>query len=1081
MEAIAIIGIGCRFPGAENPEALWRLLREGSHSISEVPPGRWNINVDNNLDLDKLREKGIYKGAFIQQVDNFDPDFFRISPREAKTMDPQQRFLLEVSWETMENAGIAPNTLSGSNTGVFIGINSYDYSWIQLQNLSSSNVYSSTGNSHCIAANRLSYTYNFRGPSVALDAACSSSLVAVHLACQSLRLGECNAALAGGVSMMLSPEWSILLSQSGILSAEGRCKTFDANADGYVRGEGCGLVLLKRYSDALRDNDNILALIRGSAVNQDGLSNGLTAPNGPAQQEVIRQALKNAQVSPTQISYVETQGTGTSLGDSIEVNSIKAVLMLDRSPSQPCWIGSVKTNIGHLEAASGIASLIKVILAMQHGEIPPHLNFSNLNSYISIQQNEPLLIPKYLTPWQSEKNSCFASINTFGFGGTNCHLILEKAPTIDEVKVLNEYKRSFNITTLSAKSEKALKQLAQLYEVYLQANSQASLGDICFTSNTGRVHFEYRLAVVSKTNAELNKCLKDFIAGKKSSGLISGKVTKRKLPKVAFLYTGQGFQYIGMGRQLYSTQPVFRQALNYCDEILCSYTGKSFLKFIYREPGQTVSLEQTAYTQLSALFALEYALTQLWLSWGVEPTAVMGHGVGEYVAACVAGVFSLKEALKLISKYASLMQTLPANGQMVAVFADEASIQAVLTQEQKIAIAALNSPQNTVITGEQKIIEKVCATLKAAGIKTKKLKTFHAFHSPLVEPILTEFSEIAASTTYATPKIKLISNVTGKPLTTEVITSEYWCRHLSQTVRFADGMQTLYKEGYEVFVEVGPKPILLGIGRQCLPKRAGIWLASLRQGREDWQQMLESLGHLYVQGIPINWSNFSQEYHHQRISLPTYPFQRERYWLERVEKGYSKVEAISETKSQTPIIDLLNAGDIEKLAEQLEKASNFSETQKQLLPKLLKVLVKQHQKYLQNKGVLTQHYDPSSNNGVVSDIVKQLNSASLDRRLEFLIAYLQVQIAKVLELPSSSQPDPYQSLHELGLDSLMGMEIKNRIKTDLGLDIPLQRYSEGISIKQLASDLLQQFALASLVQWKSQSHELSEDLEEITI
>jgi acyl transferase domain-containing protein/aryl carrier-like protein len=1079
MEPIAIIGMGCRFPGAENLEAFWHLMSEGLDSISEVPPERWKTNVHNNLDPVKLREKGIYKGAFIKQVDYFDPAFFRISPREAKTMDPQQRLLLEVSWETMENAGIALDSLSGSYTGVFIGINNYDYSWIQLQDLTCLNAYSSTGSSHSIAANRLSYVYNFRGPSVALDAACSSSLVAVHLACQSLRLGECQAALAGGVSLMLSPEWSIILSQLGILSANGRCKTFDASADGYVRGEGCGLVLLKRLSDALRDNDNILALIRGSAVNQDGLSNGLTAPNGPVQQEVIRQALKNANVSPTQISYVETQGTGTLLGDSIEVNSIKAVLMPSRSPSQPCWIGSVKTNIGHLEAASGIASLLKVILSMQHEAIPPHLNLCNLNPYISIQ-DELLLIPKKLTPWQSEEKSYFAGINTFGFGGTNCHLILENAPTTNVVS--NEFERPLSLITLSAKSEEALKKLAQLYEVYLQSNSEVSLDDICFTSNIGRVHFEHRLAVVANTTAKLDRCLKDFISGKKTNRLISGKVSKRRQPKVAFLFTGQGSQYVGMGRQLYSTQPTFRQALNYCDEILRSYTGESLLKALYGEPGQTVSLDQTAYAQPSALFSLEYSLTQLWLSWGVEPQVVMGHGVGEYIAACVAGVLSLEEGLRLMSKYGCLIQSLSANGEMATVFADEVSIQAVLAQEkQKVSIAALNGPQNTVIAGDQQVIEKVCAALKAVGIKTKKLKTSYAFHSPLMEPILAEFREMAASVSYAVPKIKLISNVTGKPLTSEAITDEYWCNHLSQTVRFADGMQTLYEQGYEVFVEVGPRSILLEIGRQCLPRGVGIWLPSLRRGREDWQQMLESLGHLYVQGIPVNWSGFDKGYHHRRVSLPTYPFQRERYWLATDENRHSKVEAIATQKSHTPIIDLLNAGDIGQLTQQMEEAGAFSETQKHLLPKLLEVLVKQHQKYLSARGVVPEHYDSPSNNGVGSDIVKQLSCVGFNKRLKFLTAYLQAQIAKVLELHSSHQPDPHQSLNELGLDSLMGIELKNWIKTDLGLDIPLQSYSEGLSITQLASNLLQQFALASLIQSEPLSNEFSNDVEEITI
>ena len=955
MEPIAIIGIGCRFPGAKDPESFWQLLRNGVDAITEVPKERWDLERFYDPEPGTPGKMNTRWGGFLEQVDQFEPSFFGISPREVERMDPQQRLLLEVAWEALENAGLAPDKLAGSQTGVFIGIGNYDYCRLLGKDLDLVNAYDGTGNTLCIAANRLSYILNLRGPSVVLETACSSSLVALHYACRSLQTGESNLCMVGGVTLMLTPDPNITYSHARMMAPDGRCKTFDASADGYVRGEGCGVVILKRLSEALRDGDNVQAVIRGSAVNQDGLSNGLTAPNGPSQQTVIRQALDNAGVAPAQISYVEAHGTGTSLGDPIEVKSLKAVLMQGREPDQPCWIGSVKTNIGHLEAAAGMASVIKVVLSLQHREIPPHLHLKQLNPYISLE-GTTFSIPTECQSWSAGTERRLAGISGFGFGGTNCHTILEEAPTDyrlgDAQQNPKSIERPAHLLTLSAKTQKALRELAQRYQEFLTAHPDVSLADVGFTAYTGRSHFDHRLAVVAESSAQLQESLSAFAAGKETPGLVHGQVNSKKRPKIAFLFTGQGSQYIGMGRQLYETQPIFREALDRCDQILRPYLEQPLLSVLYPEPGINSPLDETAYTQ-PALFALEYALFQLWKSWGIEASVVMGHSVGEYVAACVAGVFSLEDGLKLIAERSRLMQSLPPDGEMVAVFANEKQVNAVIQpyiqedpltrRNSVVAIAAVNGPINTIISGHCQAIQAVIAALKEKGIKTKRLNVSHAFHSPLMEPMLPAFEQVAAQVAYSSPRIKLISNVTGELATDEVTTPDYWCRHVRQAVRFTQGMESLHQQGYELFVEIGPKPILLGMGRYCLPEGVGVWLPSLYPGREDWQQILQSLGALYLRGASVDWFSFDQDYSRRRLQLPTYPFQRERYWVEFADNEHSKAGNLSQETVQTSIINLLNQGDTQQLVRHLETAVKLQEDELKLLPKLLEVLVQQNQ------------------------------------------------------------------------------------------------------------------------------------------
>ncbi|MBE9169284.1 acyltransferase domain-containing protein [Pleurocapsales cyanobacterium LEGE 06147] len=895
-EPIAIVGMGCRFPGGANDlDSFWQILHEGIDTITEIPSSRWDVDTYYDPNPETPGKMYARQGGFLGVgIDEFDADFFGIAPREAMSMDPQQRLLLEVSWEALENAGIAPNKLGGSQTGVFVGMSANDYAQRTMFDAPSAiDVYTATGNALNAAAGRLSYILGLQGPSIALDTACSSSLVTVHLACQSLRAKECNLAIAGGVNLMLSPQVTIAMSKLRALAADGRCKTFDATADGYGRGEGCGMVVLKCLSKAIADGDPILALIQGSAVNQDGRSSGLTVPNGLAQQQVIRAALAQAKVEPTQISYVEAHGTGTPLGDPVEIKTLNAVLGKGRSAEQPLIVGSVKTNVGHLEAAAGIAGLIKVVLAMQHQEIPPHLHLKELNVHIA-EQKTPVIIPTKPIPWEKSPDcKRLAGISSFSFTGTNAHVVLEEAPVKELAPIAIE--RPSHLLTLSAKSVTALKTMASCLNNYLEQHPAASLADICFTANTGRSHFAHRFAVVADSLLEVRRQL-DAVAAGKEGGLLS-----TSQPKVAFLFTGQGSQYVGMGRLLYDTQPSFRKALDRCDEILRSYLDKPLLEVLYpdvdssnsKAKSQKPKLDETAYTQ-PALFALEYALAQLWLSWGIEPAIVMGHSVGEYVAACIAGVFGLEDGLKLIAERGRLMQALPPNGQMVAIFADEAKVSATIEPYRgKVSIAAINSPKNTVISGEYRAVQAVLKQLEAQEVEYRRLQVSHAFHSPLMEPMIAEFERVASKIEYSAPQLGLISNVTGNLVTgKEVASAAYWCRHIREPVRFLASMQSLQKQGCEVFVEIGPHPVLIGMGRQCLPE-AGVWLPSLKRGQPDWQPLLESLASLYKHGMEVDWHEFDRDYQRQRLSLPTYPFERQRYWIDAAERQPSRSVALS--------------------------------------------------------------------------------------------------------------------------------------------------------------------------------------------
>ncbi|MHB8474545.1 MAG: type I polyketide synthase, partial [Gammaproteobacteria bacterium] len=872
-ESIAIIGLGCRFPQAADIEAYWELLHQGRDAITRVPGDRWDADAYYDPDPATPGKMNTQWGGFVEQLDGFDCTFFKTTPYEAERMDPQQRLLLEVAWEALEHAGQASAALHTSQTGVFIGISTSDYARRQLTDPMLIDGYSGAGNSHCIAANRLSYLFDLRGPSLAVDTACSSSLVALHLACQSLRNHECNMALGGGVNALLSPCTTIIFSQARMMAPDGRCKTFDARANGYVRGEGAGMVVLKRLSDAQRDGDNILAVIRGSAVNQDGLSNGLTAPNGIAQQAVIRAALRNAGVAPAEISYVEAHGTGTPLGDPIEVLALAEVLKEGRDPDARCLIGSVKTNIGHTEAAAGIAGLIKVVLALQHEEIPPHLHFTAINPVIPLDQL-PLEIATEARSWTAGERVRYAGVSSFGFGGTNAHIILQEAPS---PPVPSPDERGVHLLLLSAHSASALAQLAQRYRDHLLHHPDEALADLTHSANTGRAAFTERLALRVTDRDSLRAQLETAARGDLPAH--AWRASAGTPPRVAFLFTGQGAQYPGMGQPLYTHEPVFRDTLDACADHLAPLLPGDLRAHLYPQPGQPDRLHETWLTQ-PALFAVEYALARLWQSWGITPAAVLGHSVGEYVAACVAGVFSLEDALTLIATRARLMNELPRGGAMAAVRLSETDLRTRLAAYgDALTLAALNGPQHYTVSGDEAALTDLVARLTADQIGVQRLSVSHAFHSAHMQPMVAAYRDVLRRITFAPPCLPLIANVTGLPLGPNELNADYWIQHLLKPVRFADSLRYLHQDGIRTYLEVGPKATLLGLARATLPPDS-LLLATLQPPETPWHSLYDSLAQLYVRGAPVDTRALDRGRTRRKLPLPTYPFERQRCWFE---------------------------------------------------------------------------------------------------------------------------------------------------------------------------------------------------------
>ena len=939
FEPIAVVGIGCRYAGGVDSAAgFFELLCNGVDTIREIPGERWDVDAYYDLDPDVVGKMYTRRGGFLDQVDRFDADFFGISGREAISLDPQQRLLLELAWEALEDAGIPAASLRGGRAGVFVSAMNIDYA--QLTNESAAlDVHTSTGTMAAVAAGRLAYVLGLHGPALLVDTACSSSLVAVHLACQSLRRRECDLALSGGVNLMLTPHAMLIECATRMLAPDGRCKTFDAAADGFGRGEGGGLVALKRLTDAQADGDNIIAVIRGSAINHDGHSSGLSVPNGMAQEAVIRDALRDARAEPADIDYVEAHGTGTNLGDPIEVGALHGVFGRGRSADKPLLIGSAKTNLGHLEWAAGITGFIKTAMALYREEIPPHINLTTPNPHIDWERL-PLRVTTRSHPWPAH-GVRMAGVSSFGFSGTNSHVVLEGAPVQARAAVAA---RGGELLVLSGKTAGALTDQIKNYRAYLTSHAASSLEDVCYTAGVGRSHFAHRLAVVAGDVTELRERLAVLESEPTVAGASRG-VVEGVRPKVAFLCTGQGAQYAGMARELYEREPVFRAILDRCAACLQSELERPLLAVMF-EPGSGL-LDETGYTQ-PALYALEAGLAALWCAWGIVPDMVMGHSVGEYAAAHIAGVFSLEDGLRLIAARGRLMQALPPGGAMVAVMASAERVQRLLTgTESQLALAAVNGPESVVISGVGTAVDVLCRVLEAESIGTRRLTVSHAFHSPLMEPMLAAFDAVARGITYQAPKIALVSNVSGELAGGTVAAADYWVRHVRAPVRFAAGVRALVKAGVTVCVELGPKPVLLGMARGCVEQASMSWLASLRPGQSDVQSMLESLGGLHVKGAAVDWRGVYAERGYRKIVLPTYPFQRKRFWVKPVAvKRQTTVDP-----AKTPIINWLEQGDTESLGSFFKTSGIFGDAEQRLMPSVARLLVDRHRRDRGNLAV----------------------------------------------------------------------------------------------------------------------------------
>ncbi|MCK8516801.1 acyltransferase domain-containing protein [Methylonatrum kenyense] len=892
-EPLAIIGLGCRFPGGgSSPDAYWQLLVEGRNGVSEVPAERWDIETLYDPDPDAPGKMNTRWAGFLENIDLFDPDFFGISPREAPGMDPQQRLLLEVVWEALEHAGQSPDRLAGTRTGMFAGVCNGDYWQMNYAaGAEAMDAYVATGNAHSVVSGRISYLLGLQGPSLSVDTACSSSLVAVHLACQSLRADECRMAIAAGVNLILTPEPTITLSKARMMSPEGRCKAFDASADGFVRAEGCGAVVLKRLSQARADGDRVLAVIRGSACNQDGRSGGLTAPNGPSQVAVIREALKNAGLSPAEIDLLEAHGTGTSLGDPIEAGALAEVFAANRMQNRPLWVGSSKSNFGHAEAAAGIGGLIKAILALQHEAIPPSLHLRSLSPHIDWDP-QAMRVATTVVPWPRDGAVRAAGVSSFGFSGTNAHVVLGDPPDTREADRHGaaEVVPDAWLLPVSARSEAALAELVASYRCFLEAGDRGlSASDICRTAAVGRSHFEHRLVIRGSDLDALRLGLSRVSEGALRGAVQRGCCNLSASPGVVLLFTGQGSQYPGMARRLFDSQPLFRHELHRCEEILEPLLDRPLTEILFAPHADDASqhdglplLHGTEYAQ-PAIFAVEYALAALWRSWGVEPVAVLGHSVGEYVAACVAGVFGLEDGLRLISERGRLMAEMQP-GAMAAVFTGGDRVQAALDRGGGCEIACFNGPDNVVISGDEPAVDELLRRFTAEGIGSRRLAVSRAFHSALMEPMLDRFQQVAEGITFREPRVAIISNLTGAPATKGLLTSAaYWRRHVREPVRFHQSVQGLLDSGQRLFLEIGPQPVLSGMARGLDTEGEAVWLSSLCRDGEDWSSLLEAVAGLYVNGFNPDWGALYRHCGGRIVSLPNYPFERRRFWLADVD------------------------------------------------------------------------------------------------------------------------------------------------------------------------------------------------------
>ncbi len=900
---IAVVGMACRVPGAKNVDEFWRNLREGLEADLRVELSEWADTVD--LPVVLMDRPGMVPARpRIEGVDLFDAAFFGYTPREAQALDPQQRLFLECAWEALESAGYDSERYPGA-IGVSAGVSQSSYlmhylQWDKelLEGLGTLNV--GIGNMNDSLATRVAYKLNLRGPAYAVQCFCSTSLVAIHLACQSLRTGESDMVLAGGVTISVPQSTGYMYQEGGILSPDGHTRTFDAKGQGMAFGNGLGIVVLKRLEDALRDNDNIRAVVLGSAVNNDGsLKVGYTAPSVSGQARVIEQALRTTGVHPETIGYVEAHGTATSLGDPAEIAGLTKAYRKWTDKSGYCAIGSVKTNIGHLDAAAGVAGFIKATLALENQEIPANLHFESPNSQIDFE-GSPFYVSTRLEKWEAGDGPRRSGLSSFGFGGTNAHAILEEAPP----RQATDPARPHQLLVLSARTEKALDRATANLAEHLASRPEANLADVAYTLQVGRRVFNHRRAVVVRDVEDAKGALSDPARWDTAT-------QDRQHAPVVFMFTGQGSQYVGMAKGLYEGEAAFREAVDECCRILRERAGLDLLPVLYpNEPNENESeaaasrLKETEVTQ-PALFAIEYATARLLSSWGVEPTALIGHSIGEYVAAHVAGVFTLEDALTLVAERGRLMQSLPA-GAMLAVPLSEEAVAPYLGSG--VDLASANAPASSVLSGPFEAIERVERELGERGVMSRRLQTSHAFHSAMMDPILAEFEKKVGAVEARPPRIPFISNVTGRWIEPQRATAkDYWAEHLRSAVRFYQGVGTLLEETTPVLVEVGPGNTLGALARQ-LPRQDGpptvvTTLRHPKETRDDRAFFLAAMGRLWLSGAHIEWSGVHERDRRRRVPLPTYPFERERYWVKKNEEMQKASEIVNGFTYRRPKIE----------------------------------------------------------------------------------------------------------------------------------------------------------------------------------
>jgi acyl transferase domain-containing protein len=924
-EPIAIVAMSCRYPGdVRTPEDLWQLVLDGRDAIGGFPENRgWNLSELYDSNPDATGKSYVQQGGFLYDADTFDPDLFGISPREAIAIDPQQRLLLETSWEAIERAGLTPASLSGSDTGVFVGIMYSDYGSRAVRMPAELEGYLGIGSAPSVASGRIAYTLGVHGPAITVDTACSASLVALHLACQALRRGECSLALAGGVSVMATPRTFIEFSRQRGLAPDGRCKSFSAGADGASWGEGVGMLVLERLSDARRNKRTILATIRGSAVNQDGKSQGLTAPNGLAQERVIRQALADARLAPQDVDAVEAHGAGTTLGDPIEARALFATYGEAHSSSHPCWLGSLKSNIGHTQAAAGVGGVIKMVLAMQHGVLPRTLHSETASPHIDWAPGTIRLLTEPV-PWPRAAARRRAGVSSFGISGTNAHVVLEEAP--DEASDRESPPASAGPSAdgpsswpvvVSGNSESALRSQADRLCAHLLDRPDVGIRDLAYSLATSRTHFERRAAIVAPDRESLVQSLRLLAEGQADPATVLGRC--QHVGKSAVLFTGQGSQRPGMGRGLYEAFPAFRDAL----DTVCAHLDRELewpLRDVLFAEGDGTAGGRWDQTELvqPALFALEVALFRALEALGFTPDVLLGHSLGELVAAHVAGVLSLHDACKLVAARARLMQAIPQRGAMVTMDASEEEVLAAIGARRDVELAAVNGPRSVVLAGDPEAALEIAGHFEARGRRTTRLRVSHAFHSFHMDGMLDAFARVARGLTYHPARIPIVSNVTGKRASDAELTSpRYWVDHVRRTVRFVDGVRALEREGVTTFVELGPHGVLSALTYDGLSEDAqarATFVPVLQKDHDDVESFTAGLGALHSIGHALDWDAYFRPFAPRRVALPTYAFQRERFWLETTEESTPMVTSAHEGT----FWEAVDGGDLEALAGTLQ-------------------------------------------------------------------------------------------------------------------------------------------------------------------